>query len=70
MGPGRGINPHTLTRIRLAQAEQFAKVEHARREHLNRLNRPVWKKVNRLELTVGLGLLALILAWMLYLAIL
>jgi len=36
---------------------------------MHRLNRPVWTKVNRLELLIAVGIIALIVAWVLYLAL-
>ena len=60
--------PHGVERLRLAQAEQLAKVDEERRRHQNKLNRPVWTKINRLELLIAGGIVTLGIAWLVYVA--
>jgi len=56
-------------RPKLEALQKLAEVESKRREQMYRLNRPVWTKVNRLELLIAVGVIALIAAWVLYLAL-
>ncbi len=45
---------------KLRGVEKLAEVESKRREQMCRKQRPVWTKVNRLELLIAVGVIALI----------
>ncbi len=63
----RGVPDRAAQKI--AEAEQLARHNQKRSEEMHRLNRPVWTKVNRLELLIASAIIGLIVAWVLYLAL-
>lgn len=60
------INPDAPGRIRAAQAEQAARLEQQLRAEKLRRNRPVWTKINRLELLIAAIVIGAIALWILY----
>jgi hypothetical protein len=67
---GYGIDPDYGDRVRTVQAENIARAGNEWREEQNRLNRPVWRNVNRLELIIIAGvILGLVLAGIVYWAV-
>lgn len=54
-------------RPKLEPLGKLAEVESQRKEQMYRKQRPVWTKVNRLELLIASAIIAAIVAWVLFL---